>query len=83
MNKVYTTGDTIRITNTITGYESQLIDPDELTFNIYNMDGELLSSTPIDLTENKLSEGVYFVEIIATEGTVVFEWSATKYGNLM
>jgi hypothetical protein len=81
MNKVYTAGDTIRITNTITGYEGQLIDPDSLTFNMYTIDGKSISSTPVDLVENKLSEGLYFVEIIATEGTTVFEWLATKYGK--
>jgi hypothetical protein len=77
-NKVYTTGDTVRITNTITGYDGQPLDPDTLTFNTYTTDGTLLTTSVVDLVANRMDAGVYYVDITLAEGTIVYEWVAVK-----
>lgn len=80
-SKVYTTGDTVRITNAIIGYDGQPIDPDTLTFSTYTPDGIQLSTTPVDLVANRLDAGVYYMDLVLSEGMIVYEWMAVKDGK--
>lgn len=75
---MFTAGDTVRIVNTLTGYDGLLIDPDTMTFTLYTLDGVQISTTMVDLINNRLSKGVYFMDIVATEGTIIFEFAAMK-----
>jgi hypothetical protein len=78
VKQIFTTGDTIRLKARIKDYAGNLIDPDTLTFSMYQLNEEPLWSEEVDLVKNKITTGEYYFDVIAEEGTFIFEWHAVK-----
>lgn len=70
----YNTGTTIKFLATYYNWKGDLIDPESLTFSIYDNRFLPVSTFPVT-TANRLSLGqYYYLWIPETTGTFIYEW---------